>query len=130
MLGASCTGNNGAELRNPVGIKKGLRLTFRPCFRRASAVALRSNLCCSTEVARICWLVLLLYAPRGSTAVAILGIYYIAPLTSLFKVLKERDSSSIYWPLSLANLANALLWMVYGMVGFAAGCWHQANCVV
>ena len=55
-------------------------------------------------------------AHRGSTAVAILGIYYIAPLTSLFKVLKERDSSSIYWPLSLMNLANALLWMVYGMV--------------
>lgn len=58
-------------------------------------------------------------AYRGSTAVAILGIYYIAPLTSLFKVLKERDSSSIYWPLSLMNLGNALLWMVYGMVGGA-----------
>lgn len=57
---------------------------------------------------------------RGSTAVAILGIYYIAPLTSLFKVLKERDSSSIYWPLSLMNLGNALLWMVYGMVGAPA----------
>lgn len=51
----------------------------------------------------------------GSTAVTLLGLYYIAPLTSLFKVLKERDSSSIYWPLSLANLANAMLWMVYGM---------------
>jgi hypothetical protein len=48
--------------------------------------------------------------------VTLLGLYYIAPLTSLFKVLKERDSSSIYWPLSLANLANAMLWMVYGMV--------------
>jgi solute carrier family 50 protein (sugar transporter) len=48
--------------------------------------------------------------------VTLLGIYYIAPLTSLVQVLKERDSSSIYWPLSLANLANAMLWMVYGMV--------------
>lgn len=56
---------------------------------------------------------------RGSTAVTLLGIYYIAPLTSLYKVLKERDSSSIYWPLSLMNLANALLWMVYGMVSTA-----------
>lgn len=27
------------------------------------------------------------------------------------------DSSSIYWPLSLANLDYAPLWMVYGMVG-------------
>jgi hypothetical protein len=48
--------------------------------------------------------------------VTLLGLYYIAPLTSLFKVLADRDSSSIYWPLSLTNLANALLWMVYGMV--------------
>lgn len=59
---------------------------------------------------------------RGSTAVTLLGLYYIAPLTSLFKVLADRDSSSIYWPLSLANLANALLWMVYGMVSGPEAC--------
>lgn len=56
---------------------------------------------------------------------AILGIYYIAPLTSLLQVLKERDSSSIYWPLSLMNLANALLWMVYGMVSVCASIWGE-----
>lgn len=53
---------------------------------------------------------------RGSTAVAILGIYYVAPLSSLFQVLRERDSSTIYWPLCLTNLINAVLWTVYGMV--------------
>lgn len=53
---------------------------------------------------------------RGSTAVAVLGIYYVAPLSSLLQVMRERDSSSIYWPLSLANLVNALLWFAYGMV--------------
>jgi hypothetical protein len=55
-------------------------------------------------------------ATRGSTAVAVLGIYYMAPLSSLMQVLRERDSSSIYWPLSLTNLVNAALWFVYGMV--------------
>jgi solute carrier family 50 protein (sugar transporter) len=46
----------------------------------------------------------------------VLGIYYMAPLSSLLQVLRERDSSSIYWPLSLTNLVNAALWFVYGMV--------------
>jgi hypothetical protein len=48
--------------------------------------------------------------------VAILAIYYVAPLTSLVKVCRERDSSSLYWPLCLTNLLNGLLWFVYGLV--------------
>lgn len=51
----------------------------------------------------------------GSTAVALLCIYYVAPLSTLVQVLRERDSSSIYWPLSLMNLVNAVLWTVYGL---------------
>lgn len=47
---------------------------------------------------------------------AVLCIYYVAPLSSLVQVLQQRDSSSIYWPLCLTNLINAVLWTVYGMV--------------
>lgn len=61
-------------------------------------------------------MLLLVLQNRGSTAVAVLGIYYSAPLSSLFKVLRERDSSSIYAPLCLTNLTCAVLWFVYGMV--------------
>lgn len=54
----------------------------------------------------------------GCTAVAILAIYYVAPLTSLVKVMSQRDSSSLYWPLCLTNLTNGLLWFVYGLVSW------------
>lgn len=65
---------------------------------------------------------------RGSTAVALLCIYYVAPLSTLLQVLRERDSSSIYWPLSLMNLVNAVLWTVYGLVSRALA--HTVCCAV
>eukprot|EP00882_Tetradesmus_deserticola_P003298 GHRQ01003493.1.p1 GENE.GHRQ01003493.1~~GHRQ01003493.1.p1 ORF type:complete len:378 (+),score=125.18 GHRQ01003493.1:486-1619(+) len=51
----------------------------------------------------------------GATAVAILAVYYAAPLTSLAKVLAQRDSSSLHWPLCTMNVINGTLWFVYGM---------------
>eukprot|EP00201_Polytomella_parva_P020191 CAMPEP_0175043368 /NCGR_PEP_ID=MMETSP0052_2-20121109/3141_1 /TAXON_ID=51329 ORGANISM="Polytomella parva, Strain SAG 63-3" /NCGR_SAMPLE_ID=MMETSP0052_2 /ASSEMBLY_ACC=CAM_ASM_000194 /LENGTH=297 /DNA_ID=CAMNT_0016306405 /DNA_START=163 /DNA_END=1056 /DNA_ORIENTATION=- len=41
-------------------------------------------------------------------------IYYAAPLSSMVKVIKSRNSSSILVPLTLANSLNALLWTLYG----------------
>ncbi|KAF6257263.1 hypothetical protein COO60DRAFT_1640092 [Scenedesmus sp. NREL 46B-D3] len=51
----------------------------------------------------------------GSTAVAILAIYYLSPLTALAKVLRRRDSSSLHKPMLAANIGNGLLWFAYGL---------------
>eukprot|EP00879_Flechtneria_rotunda_P025880 GHRR01027535.1.p1 GENE.GHRR01027535.1~~GHRR01027535.1.p1 ORF type:complete len:294 (+),score=79.35 GHRR01027535.1:308-1189(+) len=51
----------------------------------------------------------------GSTAVALLSIYYIAPLSTVAKVLSQRDSSSLHWPLCSMNIINGLLWFAYGL---------------
>ena len=59
--------------------------------------------------------VLLLSTRRGSTAVAVLGVYYVLPLSTVATVLKDRDSSSLYWPLSLMNVINGCLWFAYGL---------------
>jgi solute carrier family 50 protein (sugar transporter) len=52
---------------------------------------------------------------RGSAAVTVLGVYYVAPLSTVATVLKNRDSSSLYWPLSLMNVINGCLWFAYGL---------------
>lgn len=51
----------------------------------------------------------------GSTAVAVLGVYYAAPLATLAKVVRERSSSSLHWPLCLMNAVNGSLWFAYGL---------------
>ncbi|KAF6244012.1 hypothetical protein COO60DRAFT_1631461 [Scenedesmus sp. NREL 46B-D3] len=51
----------------------------------------------------------------GSTCVAILAVYYAAPLTSLARVVAQRDSSSLHWPLCCMNVINGTLWFAYGM---------------
>ena len=43
---------------------------------------------------------------------------YFAPLQHAFKVIKTRDSSSIYAPWSALQLLNASLWSVYGLCVF------------
>lgn len=52
---------------------------------------------------------------RGATAVTVLGVYYVCPLSTVATVLKNRDSSSMYWPLSLMNVINGCLWFAYGL---------------
>lgn len=51
----------------------------------------------------------------GATAVSVLGIYYAAPLSSVAKVVAERDSSSLHWPLCTMNIINGMLWFAYGL---------------
>lgn len=46
---------------------------------------------------------------------AVLGVYYVLPLSTVATVLKDRDSSSLYWPLSLMNVINGCLWFAYGL---------------
>lgn len=46
--------------------------------------------------------------------------YYIVPLSSIVKICKERDSSSLYGPMLCANLANSLLWFIYGFFALNA----------
>jgi hypothetical protein len=50
--------------------------------------------------------------------VTVLGVYYVAPLSTVATVLRERDSSSLYWPLSMMNVINGCLWFAYGLAIF------------
>eukprot|EP01024_Parvocaulis_polyphysoides_P018369 TRINITY_DN1813_c1_g2_i1.p1 TRINITY_DN1813_c1_g2~~TRINITY_DN1813_c1_g2_i1.p1 ORF type:complete len:270 (-),score=42.54 TRINITY_DN1813_c1_g2_i1:124-912(-) len=47
----------------------------------------------------------------------ILVIYYAAPLSVFYKVIHSRDSSSLYFPLVVANTVNGAMWFVYGLLG-------------
>lgn len=41
-------------------------------------------------------------------------LYYGAPCSTMIHIVLSKDSSSLYLPMILANLLNALLWSVYG----------------
>ena len=41
-------------------------------------------------------------------------IYYSAPLSVMRKVVETRDSGSLYAPTIVANMGNALMWVIYG----------------
>ncbi len=45
-------------------------------------------------------------------------LYYAAPLSTLVKVIRTQDSSSIYFPMVLINLLNAAMWFLYGFALF------------
>ena len=49
----------------------------------------------------------------------ILVFYFMAPLSTLLQVLRQRDSSSLVLALSVMNTLNGLLWASYGI--FALG---------
>jgi len=42
-------------------------------------------------------------------------VYYGAPLSTIRKVCKNRNSASLFLPMILANLVNAILWTAYGI---------------
>ena len=46
---------------------------------------------------------------------AVLGVYYVCPLSTVATVLKHRDSSSLHWPLCMMNVINGCLWFAYGL---------------
>ncbi|KAK9810081.1 hypothetical protein WJX72_004467 [[Myrmecia] bisecta] len=51
----------------------------------------------------------------GTAGGVALIAYYSAPLTTLIKVIRRRDSSSLYPPLCIMNFVNMLLWINYGI---------------
>ncbi|KAJ3033233.1 hypothetical protein HK097_004929 [Rhizophlyctis rosea] len=51
----------------------------------------------------------------GSINTAFLVLLYGAPLTTMYNVVKTRDSSSINLPLAVASIVNGGLWFIYGM---------------
>eukprot|EP00959_Pyramimonas_sp_CCMP1952_P011372 238695-Pyramimonas_sp.AAC.1 len=46
----------------------------------------------------------------------VLLVYYAAPLSTMWEIIKTRNASSIFWPMSMANCANGFCWTVYGIV--------------
>lgn len=52
----------------------------------------------------------------GIQAVIIQCILYTSPLTTLVRVVKERNSVYFYLPLTVTCLLNGLLWSIYGFV--------------
>ena len=46
---------------------------------------------------------------------AILLIYYATPLSTVFEVVRSRNSASLSLPLCAMNVANGGLWLVYGI---------------
>ncbi|KAI9188164.1 hypothetical protein H9P43_002555 [Blastocladiella emersonii ATCC 22665] len=60
----------------------------------------------------------------GILSVIILGLFYTSPLTVLYQVIANRDSTPFSAPLACACLVNGGLWTVYGFVlgdGFIYG---------
>jgi uncharacterized protein with PQ loop repeat len=53
----------------------------------------------------------------------VLFMYYMSPLSTLADVLRHRDSSSLTLPMSVMNVVNGLLWVVYGFVRGDAFIW-------
>merc|ERR1711941_42971 len=54
-------------------------------------------------------------ALAGWIANGFLVILYISPLSTLAKVIKQRSSASLHWPLSLTSVLNGSFWFVYGV---------------
>ncbi len=52
----------------------------------------------------------------GSMCVAVLSIFYSSPLSTMYHVVKTRNSESIAPRLAIACLLNGCLWAVYGIV--------------
>jgi hypothetical protein len=50
----------------------------------------------------------------GGCATAAALLYYAAPLSSAWEVVRSRSAASLSLPLCLASLTNAALWSVYG----------------
>eukprot|EP01025_Chloroclados_australasicus_P037509 TRINITY_DN3829_c1_g1_i1.p2 TRINITY_DN3829_c1_g1~~TRINITY_DN3829_c1_g1_i1.p2 ORF type:complete len:269 (+),score=11.79 TRINITY_DN3829_c1_g1_i1:65-808(+) len=49
----------------------------------------------------------------------ILVVYYAAPLSVFYKVVRQRDCSSLYLPLAITNTVNSSMWFIYGLVGLS-----------
>lgn len=64
--------------------------------------------------------------PTRRPCTAILLIFYASPLSTIFEVVRTRNSASLQLPLSVMNAVNGGLWLVYGALG-AGGCRDEAG---
>lgn len=46
--------------------------------------------------------------------------YYAAPMSTMAKVIAEKDASSLYFPTILINIINGMCWFLYGAFGTGA----------
>ena len=53
---------------------------------------------------------------RGAAGALALVAYYTAPLSTLIKVVRRKDSSSLHAPLCIMNFVNMCMWLSYGLV--------------
>ncbi|KAK9803005.1 hypothetical protein WJX73_009560 [Symbiochloris irregularis] len=51
----------------------------------------------------------------GAAGTVALVLYYTAPLSTLIKVVRKRDSSSLHPPLCIMNVVNVVCWLSYGV---------------
>lgn len=51
----------------------------------------------------------------GAVTVAVLLMYYGAPLSVLAQVIRTRNSAALLWPLAVMNTVNGALWVAYGL---------------
>lgn len=52
----------------------------------------------------------------GITALVVAAVFFSSPLSSLWQVIRDKDSSSILLPLALTCLINNTFWLIYGIV--------------
>ena len=53
----------------------------------------------------------------GSIGCAFGLAYYMAPLSTVYVIIKNRDARTLYAPMICINLVNAMLWVFYGAAG-------------
>lgn len=53
----------------------------------------------------------------GSISAFFAIVYYAAPLSTAVQVVTNQDASSLYTPMIMVNLLNALMWIFYGSLG-------------
>lgn len=64
---------------------------------------------------------------RGFAAAVSLVFFYIGPLSTLVKVVKHKDSSSLNPPFSIMVFVNVVMWLSYGLVRDAHSIPHALN---
>ena len=65
---------------------------------------------------------------QGIVFIGVLGmgfglLYYTSPLSTLLKIVRQRDASSLYLPLIVTSFLNASLWVVYGFAKRDTAIW-------
>ena len=59
------------------------------------------------------------HACRGFAAAVSLVFFYVGPLSTLVKVVKHKDSSSLNPPFSIMVFLNVVMWLSYGLVRYS-----------